>query len=170
MDLAVTVPLAFLYGRAEAVAVELMRVSPQTAYSLIFMEGLLCLGIAFVGLQAWKAAHWASLPPEGACVADRLTARVLLSGVGCLLLGLLLVLLALVWSGWLFVEYVVWTSPRVAAELRGAEFSWGPIAAERHRDFAGRVVSFGASLFALGCLGWIGFWSWRGAIALRARE
>lgn len=156
------IPGVVIHERAEAVAIWLSRLSPEMAHKLVWVEGLLCVGIGLLGCQMWHAARWRSPPPIGSSFTDRWTAAVLHSFGLHTLMFIAVVPFALAWTGWLYIEYVAWTSPRVEAALQETRTPWGTIAGERHHhDIGGRIVSFSASAFAIGCSGWVLYWSWR---------
>ena len=101
-----------MYEHAEAVAKWVYLRPDSMRYTIVALQGLLCLALGGIALQLWHAARWHRVPYR--CEHfDRVVHALLKSRVWCIIAAGVLVFCFLGWLGWLFVEYASWTSPEL---------------------------------------------------------
>jgi hypothetical protein len=158
--------MSAVYTHAEEIAVWLVELSTSMIYTIVCAEGVLCLLMGAVACEIWHSAHWRS-PPFQSDRRDWVTYVTVRSFSGCVILTTAFVACGLLWVGWLFVEYVAWTSPTVEAAFREAEAQHRTFSSVGRRDIRGRMVSFITVPFGIGCSGWALYWLWKARMRLR---
>ncbi|MDQ7013780.1 MAG: hypothetical protein Q9O74_07785 [Planctomycetota bacterium] len=140
-----------MYEHAEAIAKWVYLQSDSMRYTIGSLQGLLCLALGGIALQFWNAARWQKVPYRCERL-DRAVYALVKSRVWCIIAAGVFVFCFVGWLGWLFVEYVSWTSP----ELRS--LPWHEAKRFQRSDGPGRVLSILGLLFGVGCSVWSMVW------------